>query len=307
MDYIQTNYGTVLPKQLQDNEIALDAQWDPTTPIAVLFTRIEDFKLLSKAGEDPFTDKYIFRSSYLAIEDTGLFNLPCDTWQENPTSAKNWSNFKLFFTKEASNIKHHTTGSVGISDEAANAILLPRYAFLSQQQEIANICAAQEQLVNSAAEYKDLRAKVHELMAKINSTKVQHQEESGNPTPSKLKGTTNNSSCTEGYDRYGYPIIYSHTHGIIRNLAHSSMNCKFSSDTHKKEATLFNQMGRSAVTNKHKHKKRQVVSGGDTHFSNNVNYSITQYLPCANQNTPSDTPPVDAQTTKKILQMGSKS
>ena len=46
MDYIQTNYRTVLPKQLQENEIALDAQWDPTTPIAVLFTHIEDCKLL---------------------------------------------------------------------------------------------------------------------------------------------------------------------------------------------------------------------------------------------------------------------
>ena len=34
MDYVQTNYGTVLPKQLQENEISLDAQWDPTTPIA---------------------------------------------------------------------------------------------------------------------------------------------------------------------------------------------------------------------------------------------------------------------------------
>ena len=42
MDYIRTNYGTVPPKKLQENEIALDAQWDPTTPIAVIFTRIED-------------------------------------------------------------------------------------------------------------------------------------------------------------------------------------------------------------------------------------------------------------------------
>ena len=42
MDYIQTNYGNVHPKKLQENEIPLDAQWDPTTPTAVLFTRIED-------------------------------------------------------------------------------------------------------------------------------------------------------------------------------------------------------------------------------------------------------------------------
>ena len=44
-----------------------------------------------------------------------------------------------------------------------------------------------------------------------------------------------------------------------------------------------------------------------THLSNNVNCSITRYPPCANQNTSSETPPVDVQTTKKIFQMDSKS
>ena len=51
MDYIQSNHGTVLTKQLQDNEISLGAQWDPNTPIAVLFTRIEDYRLFAKAGK----------------------------------------------------------------------------------------------------------------------------------------------------------------------------------------------------------------------------------------------------------------
>ena len=109
MEYIRTNYGTVLHKKIQENEIALDAQWDPTTPIVVIFTRIEDCGLFTEAGEEPFTKKNIICLTYLAIKDTGLFNLPCDTWRDNPTSAKNWSNFKLFFTKEAVNIKHHTT------------------------------------------------------------------------------------------------------------------------------------------------------------------------------------------------------
>ena len=123
MDYIWTNYVTFLPKQLQENEIALDAQWYPTTTIAVIFTHIEDGKLFSKYEEDTLTEKNILCSAYLSIEGIGLFNLTCDTWRDNPISAKNWSNFKLFFTKEASNIKHHTTGSVGINDKAADAIL----------------------------------------------------------------------------------------------------------------------------------------------------------------------------------------
>ena len=57
MDYIQTNYGTVLPKQLHENKIALDAHWDPTTPIASIFTHIEDWKIFSEAKEEPLNEK----------------------------------------------------------------------------------------------------------------------------------------------------------------------------------------------------------------------------------------------------------
>ena len=71
-------------------------------------------------------------------------------------------------------------------------------------------------------------------MEKINSTKLQHQEESENPIPYKPKGTTKKEISTEGYDKNGYPIIYFHTHGIIRNRTHGSMNWKLPSDAHKK-------------------------------------------------------------------------
>ena len=92
-------------------------------------------------------------------------------------------------------------------------------------------------------------------MEKINSTKVQHQEESGNPTSSKPKGTTKKNSRAEGYDNDVYPIKYCHTHGIRHNLTHGSMDFKSLSNTNKKGATHFNQMGGSTVTNKPKPNK----------------------------------------------------
>ena len=66
-------------------------------------------------------------------------------------------------------------------------------------------------------------------------------------------------------------------------------------------------MGGSAVTNKPKSNKWKVVSGRDNYLSNNANCSITLSPPCSNQNTPSETPPVDAQITNKMCQMDSKS
>ena len=53
-------------------------------------------------------------------------------------------------------------------------------------------------------------------------------------------------------------------------------------------------MGGSTITNKPKPKKLKVGSGGDTHLSNNINSSITQSPPCANQDISSDAPPVEA-------------
>ena len=61
-------------------------------------------------------------------------------------------------------------------------------------------------------------------MAKINSKQIQHQEESENSTLYKPKGTTKKDSHAEGYDKDRYPIIHLQTHGISRNLNHSSMN-----------------------------------------------------------------------------------
>ena len=134
MDYIRSNYRTLFPKQLQENELALDSQWYPTTPIAVLCTRIEDYKLFVKAGEDPLNEKNVLRSAYLSIEDTGFFNLPCDICKDKLTSVKNWSNYKLFFTKESANIKYHTTDLVRLNDEAANDNLQPSNTFTAQQK-----------------------------------------------------------------------------------------------------------------------------------------------------------------------------
>ena len=140
------NYGTVLPKQLQENDISLGSKWDLTTPIVVLFNCIEDCKLFSESEEDLFAEKSILLSAYVSIEDTRFFNLPCYICRDKTTGAKNWSNSKLFFTKEAANIKHHTTGSVKLNDEALNYILQMITSFAPQQGGRCAITTSEQSL-----------------------------------------------------------------------------------------------------------------------------------------------------------------
>ena len=139
LNHIKVNYGEVEPRQLKENEQALDAPWDPATPIATLYKRIEDCKLFAEAGDEALPDKKILRAALLAIEATGLYNLACDNWTEKPTATKTWPNFKLFFTKESKKVKHHTTGSLGMQDATANALLQLNDAFVQQQQQILQL------------------------------------------------------------------------------------------------------------------------------------------------------------------------
>ena len=289
LHHIKVNYGEVEPKQLQQNEIALDAPWDPSTPIATLYKRIEDCKLFAEAGDEPLPDKKILRAALLAIESTGLYNLACDTWADKPSATKTWSNFKIFFTKESKKVKHHTTGSMGMQDATANALLQLNDAFVQQQQQIlqlsndrqplgelpinnANTDNNNEQSINNttvhANELQALKEQVQALMTTISnsssndssknndSNNRQRKNNSGNSyndetqAPSKSRRATKGVDArAQGYDKEGYAITYCHTHGTSRNLTHNSCSCRYPGDVHKKSATLSNKMGGSANIN----------------------------------------------------------
>ena len=145
LNHIKANYGDVEPLQLKENEATLDAPWDAATPIVTLYKRIEDCKLFAEAGDEPLSDKKLLRAALLAIEATGLYNLACDTWTEKPSATKTWTNFKIFFSKESKKVKHHTTGSLGMQDATANALLQLNDAFAQQQQQIMQLASNDRQ------------------------------------------------------------------------------------------------------------------------------------------------------------------
>jgi hypothetical protein len=267
LDHIKDNYGDVEPMQLKENEKTLEAPWDPSTPVATLYKRIEDCKLFAEAGDEPIPDKKVLRAALLAIESTGLYNLACDTWMEKPTATKTWANFKLFFSKESKKVKHHTTGSLGMQDATANALLELNDAFTTQQQQIQELAnnrqplaelPIQEQINNimppteHANELQILKEQVQSLLAAVSiknkSTGNSYEdsdEENQPPARQNRKPTKEYDIRAQGYDKAGFALTYCHTHGISRNLNHGSCNCKYPAKGHKKAATLSNKLGGS--------------------------------------------------------------
>ena len=81
---------------------------------------------------------------------------------------------------------------------------------------------------------------VEKLIAKHLSTR-------GGRTKGNRNGTkeTKTSPKAQALDEDGTPVTYCWTHGVTRNLKHTSCTCIRKADGHKTEATYSNRMGGS--------------------------------------------------------------
>jgi len=259
LDHIKTTYATVTEWDLECNENLMKQPWDHATSIETLFNKIEDCGLYAEAGGEPISDKRTMRYTFLAIKNTGLFNLACDQWTEKNATLKTWINFKIFFAAEKKKIKNHTTGEVGVAqEEMANALLDLTSTLINCKTEIASL----KQEINSN------RRPLEDITPAVNAAQAftQHQLDQAvaaaleRNKPLKSRGTqkappgpatpppATRDTRIQGYNEKGYPISYCWSCGVTGNLAHSSSTCKSPADGHCKEATLASKMGGTEKT-----------------------------------------------------------
>jgi hypothetical protein len=60
LQYLFNAYGNITPLQLDDNDTMMKEQWDPSTPIIYLFSRIQDGVDKADAGNSPYTVNQVF-------------------------------------------------------------------------------------------------------------------------------------------------------------------------------------------------------------------------------------------------------
>jgi hypothetical protein len=114
MTHLWAQYGTITADELQHNSVALNAPtWDPTTPIELLFTRVQDHADFATAGGAPIPDPLLAQAAYSNIEHTGLYPTYCDAWRAKPTADRTWANCKVYFTTANKDLHRHTTSSAG--------------------------------------------------------------------------------------------------------------------------------------------------------------------------------------------------
>ena len=237
LEHLWTTYGKIDAADNKANEERMKAPWHPPTPIESLFKQLEDGKDFAEKGNESISDTQLIRWGYENIQNTGLFNADSKKWRKLSSSDQTWSFFKEYFTVcEDDRSKNLTAEDAHFTANAVHEMI---------QQELAAILCPpdQEQLsapappasANASVTISDIKKIIEETLAAQDKPSRQPKDR----TKAKKKDPVLRA---QGLDD-GVPVSYCWTHGITRNLHHTSKTCSRKAAGHKDEATLDNKLG----------------------------------------------------------------
>ena len=250
LQHLFTTYGKISPHNLAQNNINFERDWDPSSPIELLFDQIDTCQEYATDGNQPYTDAQILNNAYNLVFKSGSFFEDCRRWNARAAADKTYANFKTFFTDAYKNLQlQHTASQAGL-----NAMEIQK-----QQQQLIDIAGQyftkQDQLcdiTNTFAEAMSQAKDDHTALSTLTSTNAEN-----NKALLKLINEVR-QEITELKKRYPMQVqqlnnrrqrkdqgSYCHTHGFLVHKNHNSMNCKNPGPNHCREATRENTMGGS--------------------------------------------------------------
>jgi hypothetical protein len=212
-------------------------QWDPSTPIIYLFSKIQDGVDKADAGNAPYTVNQVLAIAFNHVFRTVTMQSACERWKALAPMNKTWVNFQEMFTSAHDTYEALTAQAGGY--HGANNV---------QAQETENFyketAEAFENLAMEAAADKDLLS----TLKNTNSTLTNQlatkdriiaalQEQLRNSRSPNMSPAHRQPSASDKAQRYCW------THVIRVSSNHNSSNCTNPGAGHKSDATRENKMG----------------------------------------------------------------
>jgi hypothetical protein len=98
LQYLFNAYGRITPQQLDVNDNMMKEQWDPSTPIIYLFSKIQDGVDKADAGNAPYTVNQVLAIAFNHVFRTGMTQSACERWTALAPMNKTWVNSQDMFT-----------------------------------------------------------------------------------------------------------------------------------------------------------------------------------------------------------------
>jgi hypothetical protein len=211
--HLFANYGNLTDAEIERNTERMERQWEPNENMEGLFKQLKAGAELVKTRET-YTDFNLMRMAVKNIDNSGVHTPAIRDWNMKPEADKTFDKCRDYFLlAEKVRSDMATTQTPGYANAATKA----------RQSEERN---AEVQVLFQAA--------IAEWYANQASANIGNP---GAPPPAPVPAPTQ-------------PRIqpYCWTHGIITNIAHTSMNCNHKAPGHQDGATFNNKMGGSTTT-----------------------------------------------------------
>jgi hypothetical protein len=254
LEHLWKTYSNIDDLDLTENEARMKAPWNEPTPIEDLFKQLNKGQEFAAQGKEIIADTTLTREGYNIILATGLFSSACRKWQQLKETKRTWSKFQDHF-KEASRDRKHDV----VAEEFANqALHQANFAQAYDKMSTARLAAmfhgnttpptdastpAATPMNVPASEGANIAitvAQMEDLITKLVNEKLKTRPAGSNTSRS---GSNKTTPVCQGYDADKRPVTYCHTHGITKNLRHTSMTCTRPSETHNKQVTLNDRKG----------------------------------------------------------------
>eukprot|EP00978_Attheya_sp_CCMP212_P029636 scaffold105942_cov70-Attheya_sp.AAC.2 len=92
-------YGKIIPEDLDKNQLCMEADWNPPTPIEDLFEQLWAGAAFATEGGDAPSAPRLVRLGYNIINETGLFELGCRDWHNKPAADKTFAQLHVHFKR----------------------------------------------------------------------------------------------------------------------------------------------------------------------------------------------------------------
>jgi hypothetical protein len=241
IQHLYNTYGRITAEMMAVNDEKMRSEWDPGTPIEILFTQIDLGQAYATAGNAPYTDTQLVRFGYTNVAANNRMELACRDWRAKPEAEKTWNNFRDDFKRAHLDLRLATTsGSAGYQGNHAQQEVAEEPASNATEAYLVNLADAQiannAQVTALAATITQLQQQLLAATTAIANVQQSHRHQADNNSNRRNRRNTNNNANnnTTNNERYCW------THG---RRSHPSANCRSPADGHQNAATLANRMG----------------------------------------------------------------
>jgi hypothetical protein len=235
LQYLFNAYGNITPQQLDLNDKMMKEQWDPSTPIIYLFSKIQDGVDKADAGNAPYTVNQVLSIAFNHVFRTGTMQSACECWTSLDPMNKTWVNFQDMFTSAHKTYETLTAQAGGY--HGANNVHAQETEFFynAKSESFANLAMAASDDKDLLSTLTNANSTLTNQLAtkdKIIAALQEQLRSSRAPTTARRQ-----PSSSDKAKRYCW------THGIRVSSNHNSANCTNPGEGHNSDATRDNKMG----------------------------------------------------------------